>query len=411
MAFEVAISLRSGRSFFLAPQGVRHLILQASSFSNILQASNANTSDVFAGAPLSTITPSLRGDVIAEVARQVDAEVNPRSIFERGVLGNCCNGSRRGPNIMEYDWLRDGLRVECKSSKMSWVPSRKSWEFAFYHIKIAHGEARRVAAFDELLLVLYTPTHLYFYRHWGTFGLRSAGRLTSTVGHQLRISSGGGIEDWRLALKHVLGKLDDGANSCERLSIMPLADNRIQHALDSRCNVTQKIFNGCPLFEVTPATRGKRLEVLTRRVDRIVNPCAEMKWPDSGYCVGGLQRRGVHRAVCDWHRDDIRVECKSSQLQWDKHRKRWLFQFQNVKFSIPPSFDELLLAFYTPRGVYIYRHDLRFGISSCGVATSVRGHRIGVYGPCQEADWQVALDTMINKIGESGCDRVAFVRW
>lgn len=368
-------------------------------------------SDVFEGVPLSTITPSLRGDVLADVAQKVDAEVNTGSIFETRVPGNCYNGSRHSLKPMEYDWLRDGLRIECKSSKMSWVPRSKSWQFSFPGIKIAYGEARRVAAFDELQLVLYTPTHLYFYRYGGTFGLSSAGRITATGGHQLRISSRRGIEDWRVALEDILGKLDGGANSCVRLSMMPLVDTRIQHALDSRRNITQKIFHRCPLSEVTPAARGKRLELLARRVDQIVNPCFEIKLPDSGHCVGGSQRRGDSNAACDWRRGDIRVECKSSQLQWDKNRRRWLFRFQHVKISSPSSFDELLLAFYTPRGVYIYRHDLRFGLSSAGICTNVTGHHVLVYGPCHEADWVVALDTILNKIGKSDCVRVAFIRW
>ena len=38
----------------------------------------------------------------------------------------------------------------------------------------------------------------------------------------------------------------------------------------------------------------------------------------------------------------------------------WLFSFQDIKFPLDDirataTFDELLLAFYTPRGVYVFR--------------------------------------------------------
>jgi len=200
----------------------------------------------------------------------------------------------------------------------------------------------------------------------------------------------------------MLDKLDGSRNYCSCLSVMPLPDSRIQLALNLRCDVTKGIFNDCPLFEVPPAARGLRLELLVCAVDKVVNPHADIKLPSPG------QQRP---RTCDWHRDVIHMECKSSQLQWDKNRRRWLFRFQHVKISSPSSFDELLLAFYTPRGVYIYRHDLRFGLSSAGICTNVTGHHVLVYGPCHEADWVVALDTILNKIGKSDCVRVAFIRW
>lgn len=74
-------------------------------------------------------------------------------------------------------------------------------------------------------------------------------------------------------------------------------------------------------------------------------------------------------------------------------------------------FDELLLGLYTPRGIYIYRHDMYFGVSSCGVATAEAGYSIQLYGPCGTLQWDHALSAILRKLDESGCKRVALVQW
>merc|ERR1712050_549437 len=88
--------------------------------------------------------------------------------------------------------------------------------------------------------------------------------------------------------------------------------------------------------------------------------------------------RSRNGAEYDWLCNGRKVECKSSQLRWDVHRKCWVFRFSNVKLfshggSSGAAFDDLLLALYTPRGIYIYSHDLTTGVATNGKITGVSG--------------------------------------
>ena len=118
-------------------------------------------------------------------------------------------------------------------------------------------------------------------------------------------------------------------------------------------------------------------------------------------------------APYDWQRDGRRVACKSAQLKWATSSRRWMLQFKDVKLGgegTEAAFDELLLAAYTPRGIYFYRHDGRLGVTTSGKATAAIGRQIQVYGPCDEADWASALDeALLPKLDERGCDCLAFI--
>ena len=118
-------------------------------------------------------------------------------------------------------------------------------------------------------------------------------------------------------------------------------------------------------------------------------------------------------APYDWQRDGRRVACKSAQLKWDTSRRYWKLQFRDVKLGgegTEAAFDELLLAAYTPRGIYLYRHDGRLGVSTSGKATAATGRNIKVLGPYDEADWASALDeAVLPKLEERGCDCLAFI--
>ncbi|CAK0870986.1 unnamed protein product [Prorocentrum cordatum] len=393
---------------------IRSVSLKASDFEDILSGGSASvavTAAAFQGSALFALSQSARGHVLADLARLLDCDIHGISNIADPKPGHCSNGTRRGIHRAGYDWLRRESRIECKSAMMMWKHSTKTWGFQFSNVKIACAGVRKDAAFDELILVLYTPRMLYFYRHDGQFQMSAQGKRTETQGHQIFLLSQRGVEDWSDALDIVLSKLDASTNGCCRLLAMPIADPRVSTVLNRRDCVTRHVYSGVPLADLSSTQRGKTIEALARRVDEILHPGAQINPPHVDLSTSDVYRRASHQAEYDWHRDNIRVECKSAQLLWDAYYPRWRFSFAGVKMGMPPIFDELQLGLYTPRGIYVYRHNLAFGLCSNGVATGPIGHSIQIYGPRWETCWFRALTVIFDKLGRSGCVRVAFVQW
>ena len=73
--------------------------------------------------------------------------------------------------------------------------------------------------------------------------------------------------------------------------------------------------------------------------------------------------------------------------------------------------DVLLLAAYTPDGVYLFRHDGRAGLSTSGKSTAAMGKEISFVGFRNEPDWRVALREILEKVVAKRCRRLAFIRW
>ena len=71
----------------------------------------------------------------------------------------------------------------------------------------------------------------------------------------------------------------------------------------------------------------------------------------------------------------------------------------------------LLLAAYTPEGVYLFQHDGMAGLSTTGKSTAATGKEIVFVGPKNEPDWRVALPEILEKVEAKGCRRRAFVPW
>ena len=177
-----------------------------------------------------------------------------------------------------------------------------------------------------------------------------------------------------------------------------------------RQTVTAEAYEGVHLAELSTTPRSSVLTSLVRSLDTSLHPHARIEDAVPGTRVDGSPR-AQHQAPYDWRRDGVRVACKSAQLTWNASDRRWKVLFQNIKPSgAEGAFDELLLALYTPRGVHVYRHDLRLGMSTNGKSTEATGRQIQVYGPRDEESWQSALDgTILPKLGASGCERVADV--
>ena len=61
-------------------------------------------------------------------------------------------------------------------------------------------------------------------------------------------------------------------------------------------------------------------------------------------------------------------------------------------------YDDLYLALYTPFGVYIYKHDDKYGISTSGKQQESCGGQIQVCAPCNESSIEVATHVVLEKL-------------
>lgn len=383
---------------------VRTLLLSASDFSDILERKTRGES-LYATAPLGGLNGKLRGDLLAALVRTAAQDIYPHSQFKDPVPGLCVNGSRRCVGRAECDWLQDGRRVECKTGRLSWAGNQ--WTIRFCDVKFAVGSSG--GAFDNLVLGLYTPQALFIYLHDGLLGKSAQGTRTACSGHIVQLRGPRGEATWQLALASILRKLDSPTNSCQRIAEIPLNDHRVETLYQAMSSTTMRAYSRTPLAEGSTAMRGLRIEAVARRVDKMLNPGAradegnEQVWGHDS-TKGGPARR------CDWIRDGQRIECKSAQLSWDG--RSWKFAFQHVKLGgvIESSFDELLLGLYTPAGLYIYKHDLKLGVSSAGLRTATYGCVIKLAGPHAESDWQKSLAAILEKL-DGCCDRLALIEW
>jgi len=230
------------------------------------------------------------------------------------------------------------------------------------------------------------------------------------LGFQIQLFGPHNQKQWDVAADAVLSKLNSDANGCKHISDVSVNDELLRAATSRRPTVTEKAFEGVPLATLSSASRGACIEAIARSVDaqlhsNITPASAALK------CVNG-RRRGWNRTTYDWNRDGTRVECKSAQLSWDQANNRWKVCFVSVKLELQdgPAFDELQLALFTPRGIYIYRHDGKRGVCG-GRLMAICGQTVHIYGRCGDACWNSGLDVILNKLDDSGCVRIAFIEW
>ena len=124
--------------------------------------------------PFSSMSPQLRGLRMQRIVWKIDKLLHSRSFFEHCSNEHTCSGSMRGQNNASVDWIRDGKRVEAKSTQLSFSKCQQAWLCQFSAIK--HD------CFDELLLAIYSPRGLDVFKHDGFFGLSTRGVATDTCG-------------------------------------------------------------------------------------------------------------------------------------------------------------------------------------------------------------------------------------
>eukprot|EP00966_Prymnesium_polylepis_P272148 6287940-Prymnesium_polylepis.1 len=198
--------------------------------------------------------------------------------------------------------------------------------------------------------------------------------------------------------------------ACLRLRGAEFASDLLEHQ-----SVTSSVYGSVPLATLATTTRGNVLKALARSIDEQKHADAAFADALAGDRVDG-GRRGPHQAAYDWLRTSgtgsKRVACKSSQLRWNG--RRWMLQCSKVKLPFEGGegeFDELLVVLFTPRAVYVYRHDLQLGVSRAGAATAVTGHQIQLYAPADALEWAGALDELLARLDQSECVRLADVAY
>jgi len=168
-----------------------------------------------------------------------------------------------------------------------------------------------------------------------------------------------------------------------------------------------RFYHRKPFGTMSPQLRGVRLQRIVLEIDKLLHSrsfFAHCSYEQT--CSGAV--RSQHNASVDWIRDGKRVEAKSAQLSFNKSRQSWLCEFYWIKQD---SFDELLLAIYSPRGLDVFKHDGFFGLSTKGVATETSGKVIYVHAPSRELDPLRALQFIEAKLEANNCPRIARIFW
>ena len=345
------------------------------------------TAAAYAGCKLSSLVPAKRGLVLETVARGFLQKLEPNSTLVGPVLGDKCDGRRRGAKQAEYDWLRDGRRVQCKSAQLHWLESQSKWHARFRGIK--------PASFDELLLILYSPGQLHFFRQDTQGSSSPASGRSGARGRDMAFSVPRGWDDPKTAKKHLVSMLKQ-SRACTFLGKLEASDELITSALHThtdglKFDLERDSFYDHPLAFYTPTYRALAIQQIVQEVDSLLH----------------------HGVACskstryDWRRGELRVECKHSRIAWS--RNRWTCKFWWVKRA---NFDLLYLAIDTPAGLRIFQFGGTKFLQSTGKSEASLGKAIQVSGPAAVKCWSESVGVMTDKLlVMAGSKHVANVVW
>ena len=133
----------------------------------------------FERAPLHNMNSVKRGLLIQKIGFVIDQRLNPKSRFELLKQESNLFGDLRGTHNAFSDWIRDGVNVEVKSSKLGF--SKRGW--------CCHWAAIKPKFFDELWLAIFNPWGVRFYTCscLKALPLQTSGVATEDFGLKLQI--------------------------------------------------------------------------------------------------------------------------------------------------------------------------------------------------------------------------------
>ncbi|CAE7725862.1 unnamed protein product [Symbiodinium sp. CCMP2456] len=399
-----------------SPCGHRCYILPASQFQHIIDDVGLSSLP-YAGDPLALTSPSRRGKLLESLVRDVLGQTPPTdSDADASSIGCCVNGRRKGRHQAEWDLTVRGRKVEVKASSLSFDVQHSTWRVCFTCVKFARDGYRDFQPFDDLYLVIYSPSGFHILLHDQQTGVSTAGVRTQIHGHNIFVR-GSRNETWTDALPTILHKmLQDG--QCKLVAHVSMRESRAQ-ALYARLSeestaAFENVYYDIPLGKMNPVIRGHRIQQIGLEIDRLRNPSAQFGIPTDEIAESGI-RRGRHNATVDWVRDDVKIELKHAKVRYHP-RGEWMVEFSGIKAGMADrqqtqQFDELWLAMYSPCGLHFLKHPPCYDfLSSTGLRTEVHGRRLAVCGS-RGAHVSDAVEGIKLKLYARGCTSLATVRW
>lgn len=156
------------------------------------------THDAYAGVPLATHSAKARGDILELVAKRVAEEKNGEVACDPP-SSTCVNGAKRGRNMTTCDFVIGHRRVEVKSAQLAWDVDKRLWSAMWQGIKRD--------AYDDLLLVLYTPTGVHLFMHDHTCGVTTKGKSQAACGGNVQMCAPRNNESISVATEAILAKM------------------------------------------------------------------------------------------------------------------------------------------------------------------------------------------------------------
>lgn len=327
----------------------------------------------YIGVPLSDMTPSRRGFLLEDIARQhdeVSVFFHTRDAQEDSltISGN----TRRGRNTV-YDWRRlvgrRHRRVESKSSVFSWGRAQERWSLSFSGV--------RQGKFDDLVLVIYAPWGLEL---WESRNISYAGSCEREDERRSTLNFYGKSREFDLELSwlsSILPKLSAVASHTVTLAWdHPLI---VEHLERRHVDTSYK---EVPLFERSPVCRSRLLAEMVRRF-----VCQDFCSSDSSVVCSDM---AAARCGPYWNQHGP-IQVITSKILLDCKPPRWSLRFRGI---IEHRFAPLFLVVYAPWGLEVWA---RF--DEC---RNLKGERLDLsfYGSVWESDMKKSFDVHIRpKLG------------
>ena len=334
---------------------------------------NAAFAYLRAGTPLAAKGQKIRGTIAEEVVKAVLERKGEEIVPAEGSL--CVDGAKRGKGMELCDFgcvVEEGaIRCESKNARMVFAPSMQMWKLEFKNVKKDE--------FDDLYLCFEGLDGIRIYKWKGQNYCKDAER-EKTEGGSIVVCASRSQPDIEKAQAQLVEKM---AERNEFVAFVPYDDPSFSHFW-KMTSVTADVYDDVPLAAFSQKARGDALEGVVRWVVKNVLGHTVSDAPVTDCCDGS--KRGKKSTESDVMVDGKLAEGEAGEMVWNKYHKRFHVHFKGVKKDLH---EVLYLAWMTPRGVHIFLHDGKAGLSKGGKGEEANGKDINFYAPGGKKGYRV----------------------